>query len=318
MTRPLAAALARVYGAAWECRRRAYAAGLARPMRIPARVVSIGNLTVGGTGKTTLTLHLAKRAHALGIPCAVALRDYRPGPDGLGDEHRLVSAALGAGAVFGGTRKREAAARAAAAGARLVLVDDGFSHWSLARDLDVVLVDAGDPLGGDALLPLGRLREPHRALQRAGVLVLSRAPSGADPEGLLARAARLAPAALRAAGRHAVRGVTTLDGAPAPAGGRVRVVTATGNPAAVVRSAAEAGCEVTSYRAYRDHHWFRPGEARAELARAAADRAAVLLTAKDAVRWPLHHPDVRVLQVEWEWVLNGDAAERAVFEGPPA
>ena len=318
MTGPLAAALAQVYGAAWEWRRRAYAAGLARPERVAARVVSIGNLTVGGTGKTTLTIHLAERARARGIACAVALRDYRPGPDGLGDEHRLVQAALGARAVFGGTSKRLAAARAAAAGARLVLVDDGFSHWRLARDLDVVLADAGDPLGGDALLPLGRLREPHRALQRAGVLVLSRVPPDVDPAPLLARLARFAPAALRAAGRHAVRGVTTLAGAPAPAGGRVRVVTATGNPGAVVRSAVEAGFEVTGQRAYRDHHWFRAEEARAESARAAADRSAVLLTAKDAVRWPLPGADVRVLQVGWEWVLNGDAAERAVLEGPPA
>src|SRR5262249_4297974 len=127
-----------------------------------------------------------------------------------------------------------------------------------------------------------------------------------------------APAAVRAAGRHAIRGATTLAGVPAAAGGRVRVVTATGNPDAVVRSAAEAGFEVTGQRAFRDHHWFRADEARAEAARADADRSAVLLTAKDAVRWPLPDVDVRVLQVEWEWVLNGDAAERAVFEGPPA
>jgi len=230
----------------------------------------------------------------------------------------MVAAALGGGAVFGGTNKRAAAARAAATGARLVLVDDGFSHWRLARDLDVVLADAGDPLGGDALLPLGRLREPHRALQRAGVIVLSRVPPGADPEPPLALLARFAPAAVRAAGRHAICGVTTLAGAPVAAGGRVRVVTATGNPDAVVRSAAEAGFEVTGQRAFRDHHWFHADEARAEAARADADRSAVLLTAKDAVRWPLPSVDVRVLQVEWEWVLNGDAAERAVFEGPPA
>lgn len=306
-------ALARVYGAAWELRRRAYAWGIRRPERIGARVVSVGNLTVGGTGKTTLTLHLAARARAHGIAVAVVVRDYRPGPHGLGDEHLMFRASLGQGAVFGGDRKRDAAHRAAASGAQLVLVDDGFSHWRLARDLDLVLLEAGDPWGGGALLPEGRLREPRRALQRAEIVILTRMPAGEDPAPRLDAIRGWAPAALFAAGRHEVAGVRTLAGHAVP-GGRVRVVTATGNPHAVSVTAREAGLEVTGEARYPDHHWFTAGQAHNEQERARADRAAVLLTAKDAVRWPLPpSDDVWVLEVAWRWVSGGEAVERRIL-----
>jgi len=311
-------ALARVYGAGWELRRRAYAWGLRSPEKVDARVVSVGNLTAGGTGKTTLTLHLAALAGTHQIPTAVVVRDYRPGLDGFGDEHRMFRAALGNEAVFGGTRKRDAARRAAASGAKLVLVDDGFSHWGLARDVDLVLLDAADPWGGGALLPAGRMREPRRALQRADALILTRVAAGVDPSPRLAELARWAPGALRAAGRHEVVGARRLTGEPVT-GGRVRVVTATGHPRAVNASAEEAGLELTGHAHYRDHHWFSREEAERERARARADRAAVLLTAKDAVRWPLApEADVWVLEVAWRWVTGGEAVERRVLgiEGP--
>lgn len=299
----------------WETRRRLYEVGALRPRRVPARVVSIGNLTVGGTGKTTLAIHLARLAERSGLAHAVVCRRYRPGPGGFGDEERLFEAALGPSRVFAGRSKRELAARAAASGAKLVLVDDGFSHWALERDLDVVLLDSQDLWGGGRLLPAGRLREPRRALQRAEVVVISRLGPGESPERQLGEAMRYAPAALLAAGRHRVTGARALDGATRPATGRARVVTATGNPKAVERSAAEAGFEVTALSAYRDHHWFREGEARAELAAAARDRAVVLLTAKDAVRWPsaAGSPEVAVLEVAWEWVEGGEHVERRVL-----
>jgi len=303
---------ARVYGFGWETRRAAYARGWFTPERVTARVVSIGNLTVGGTGKTTLTLHLAARARALGLDPAVVVRDYRPGADGTGDEHRLYRAALGAGAVFGGRVKRDLA-RAAARAHRIVLVDDGFSHWRLARDLDVVLLDAADPWGGGALLPAGRLREPRRALQRAGVVVLSRLAADADPEAAIAAVRPWAPAASFATGRHEVVGVRALDGSVVAGGGRVRVVTATGHPEAVAASAREHGFEVTALSAYRDHHWFSSGEVATERAAAERDGARLLLTAKDAVRWPTADPRVAVLEVAWRWVSGGEVAEGRVF-----
>ncbi len=319
MIERLAGAGAALYGAAWEARRSAYARGWLRPRRVGARVVSIGNLTVGGTGKTTLTLHLARRAIERGLRCAVVCRDYRADRSGLSDEAYLYREALDSdhvSRVFVGSSKLRRATEAAAAGFETVLVDDAFSTWSLERDLDVVLLDARDPWGGGALLPAGRLREPRRALQRAGVVVISRLALGEDPEPRLREVGAVAPAALLAAGRHRVRDVVPLNAGEAPpATRRVRVVTGTGNPQAVAATAREAGLEVVSLASYRDHHWFSAGEAARELDAARREDAAVLLTAKDAVRWRRqpHAGPVWVLRVDWEWVRGGDAVEQRVL-----
>jgi len=311
---------AALYGAAWELRRRAYARGLLRPRRVGARVVSVGNLTVGGTGKTTLTLRLARLALERGLAPAVVCRRYHPGPGGRGDEELMYRAALGAGCVFAGASKLESAGAAARAGFDPVIVDDGLSHWALARDVDIVLLDAHDLTGGGRLLPAGRLREPLRALQRARAVVVSRLKTGEDPGPWLERARALAPGAVLGAARHRLKGVRPLAGGELPPGARVRVVSATGNPVAVEASAREAGLEVASASRWRDHHWFTPREAQRELARAAGEGAWVLLTAKDAVRWPepLGQGRVAVLEVEWEWVAGGGAIESLALEGQGA
>lgn len=322
LIRAIAVAGASLYGAAWEARRSAYARGWLRPRRVPTRVVSIGNLTVGGTGKTTLTLHLARRARERGLQCAVVCRDYRADPTGMSDEAYLYREALeqdGATVVFVGRRKVERAAAAAAAGSTLTLVDDGFSTWSLERDLDLVLLDARNLWGGGALLPAGRLREPRRALQRAEVVVISRLAIRQDPAPLLAAARRVAPAALLAAGRHAPRAIEPLiAGGPVPPHCRVRVVTGTGNPEAVAATAREAGLEVVARASYRDHHWFTEAEAAAEARAAEREQATVLVTEKDAVRWRRGAPQVPalVLRVAWEWAQGGEAVERVVMGDP--
>jgi tetraacyldisaccharide 4'-kinase len=311
---------ASLYGAAWEARRRVYARGWLRPRRVGARVVSVGNLTVGGAGKTTLTLWLARRALERGLVAAVVCRRYHPGPGGRGDEELLYREALGAERVFAGTSKLESADAAARAGFGLVIVDDGLSHWPLARDVDVVLLDAHDLTGGGRLLPAGRLREPLRALQRARAVVVSRLGAGEDPAPWLERVRALAPGAMLAAARHRLRGVRPLGNAQLQPGARVRVVSATGNPAAVEASAREAGLEIVSTSRWRDHHWFTLREARQELARASGEDAWVLLTAKDAVRWPLAaaRDRVAVLEVDWEWVAGGEAVENLALNGQGA
>lgn len=307
---------AALYGAVWEARRGAYARGWLAPAKVASRVVSIGNVTVGGTGKTTLVLELARRAAERGMKRAVVCRRYRPGPSGYGDEELMYAQALGRDAVYAGSSKLDRARAAAAAGARLVLVDDGFQHWRLARDADLVLLDARHPWDGERLLPAGLLREPRRALQRADALIVTRLRPGEDPAPLLAAARRWAPAALLAAARHRPIGARTLDGSAIPPKSRVRVVTATGNPRAVEESAREAGFEVTGLSAFRDHHAFTSAEAALERRNAEGDRARVLITAKDEVRWPADARDgVAVLDVEWQWVGGGDDVLRLVFEG---
>ncbi len=313
ITGPLAGLAASLYGAGWELRRRMYASGRWRASKVDARVVSIGNLTVGGTGKTTLTLHLANAAKARGLDAAVVCRSYRPGPHGLGDEELLYRDHL-RGADPGVRSKLARARGAAAAGARFILVDDGFSHWPLARDLDVVLLDSTDLWGGGRLLPAGWLREPRRALQRAGLVVITRLTELEDPNPWFDEVRPFAPAARLAAGRHEVVGVRSLSGSARPAGGDALLVTATGNPQAVLRSAREAGFGAVTLRAFRDHHWFRPREAQALLEEAGS--RSLLLTAKDAVRWPTVAEDdrVAVLEVGWRWCAGGAAAESLIFD----
>lgn len=305
--------LARLTEAAWEARRSAYARGWFTPARVGARVVSVGNLTVGGAGKTTCVLHLAARLQARGEHVAVVTRRYRPGPAGLGDEELMYRAALGPAATFAGQRKLDEARRAAAAGARFVLIDDGFSHWPLERDLDIVLLDRTDLWGGGRLLPAGHLREPVRALQRAQVVVVTRLAAGEDPAPLLDEVRRRVPAATLAAARHAPDGVRDLEGRPHASSGAARVLTATGNPEAVAASAREAGFAPVTLAAYRDHHWFTPAEATRE--HALSQGGTLLLTAKDAVRWPSGAPRdrVAVLGTRWEWVTGGESVERRVW-----
>ncbi len=314
---PLGRGLAVITAGAWEARRRLYAWGVRTPERVPTRVVSVGNLTLGGAGKTTLVLHLAKQLRAAGTDVAVVTRRYRPGPHGAGDEELLYRAALGNDRTFAGPTKRLLARTAAAAGASLVLVDDGFSHWSLERDLDIVLIDRTDPWGGGRLLPAGRLREPLRALQRAAVVVVTRLHPGEDPAPWLAEVRARAPGAWAAAARHVVAGVRTLDGALWPVAGPARVLTATGNPEAVAASAREAGFSPVTLSSRRDHHWFGVSEAARESR--AAGGGTLVLTAKDVVRWPAGAPRERVavLETAWQWLAGGAEVERLVREPRP-
>lgn len=300
-------AASRLYGAAWEARRKSYASGRSKQQQVGARVVSVGNLAVGGTGKTTLTLSLAHAALSAGRDAAVVCRRYKPGPTSRGDEEMMMAAALGERRVYAGTNKLKLAQDAVAAGHKLLFVDDGFSHWKLARDLDIVLLDAHDPWAGDELLPLGRLREPRRALQRAGIVVVSQATDLAHADAVIAASKPFAPAAVWAAGRHRITGVRDLMGALVTARGPARLVTATGNPESVARSAREAGFDPVRVSTYRDHHWFDASEAERELDRAREEKAILLLTAKDAVRWPVPEDFVAILEIEWEWLRGGDA-----------
>lgn len=319
MARPLSGPLgvwaSRLAEHVWEWRRARYASGRRVQTSVGARVVSIGNLSVGGAGKTTLVLHLARALQQDGVRVGVVTRRYRPGPSGCGDEELLYREALGGEAVFAGRSKLELAQQAAAHGCELVLVDDGFSHWPLARDLDVVLLDRTDPWGGGRMLPGGLLREPIRALQRAGLVIVSRLGADEDPAPFLDEVRRRAPAARCAVARHEPDGVVALADEAIVPRGPARVLTATGNPQAVAASAREAGYSPVTLAAYRDHHWFTRAEAERE--HAAAQGGVLLLTAKDAVRWPEGAPrqGVAVLRTRWRWVVGGDEAERLVREG---
>jgi len=145
------------------------------------------------------------------------------------------------------------------------------------------------------------------------VVIVTRAARDADPARLAAAVRPWAPAATIAVARHEPAGASDLAGAPVAAAGRARVVTATGNPGAVAATAREMGFEVSSLAAYRDHHWFTAAEAASELAAARREGARLLLTSKDAVRWPATAPEVAVIAVAWRWMAGGATVERRVL-----
>jgi tetraacyldisaccharide 4'-kinase len=167
--------LSQVYGIYVRYRRALYAKGWRKPKRLNATVISVGNLTVGGTGKTPMVLWLAEKFLAEGKRVAILSRGYR-GAHGSSDEIELLKRRLGHRVLFGVGPDRFAS------GSRLesendidvFLLDDGFQHLRLARDLDILMLDGSRKLQNEWLLPAGPLREPIAACRRADILVVSR------------------------------------------------------------------------------------------------------------------------------------------------
>jgi tetraacyldisaccharide 4'-kinase len=314
-----------------------YAGGLLPAARAGLPVISIGNLAVGGAGKTPAAIAVAARLQARGRRVAVLSRGYgasrtdaRVVSDGArvllsaaegGDEPVLVARRLPGVQVLCGPRRIELARLALGSlGADVALLDDGFQHRALARDLDVVVLDAQNPFGNGHLLPRGPNREPRAALRRAGLVWLSRVEA-AGPEALEA----LRVLAREATGHDPVESshaaVALLDGAlrnpsglDALRGREVRLCSGIARPGTFRRTVEALGARVVSERRFADHHAFSPRELREALG-PEDDRRWVLLTEKDAVRLPPQaaaHPAVRVLRIEAR-IERGDAVlERAL------
>ena len=192
--RALLGAASLAYGAGVMARRGLYAAGVLKRKRIKAKVVCIGNLTVGGTGKTPAVLLAAETLRKRGHDVSIVSRGYGRTAsakevsvllDGrhtdwreCGDEPWMIHQSLqgqGIPVLVCPDRAKAGELAVEMYGSRVVILDDGFQHLHLHRDLDIVLVNARDPFGGRRLLPLGDLREPLSALTRAGLVVITHA-----------------------------------------------------------------------------------------------------------------------------------------------
>ncbi len=166
------------YGAATRLRALAYRRGILRQCRLDDVVISVGNLTTGGTGKTPMVLWIAQRLLSEGKKVGILTRGYRGKTSSGGstsDEVRFLQARLGDSVAFGVGADRFARGRELSArGVEWFILDDGFQHQQLARSVNIVLIDATNPFGGGHLLPAGRLREPKSALARADIIVITR------------------------------------------------------------------------------------------------------------------------------------------------
>lgn len=270
--------------------------------RVGVPVISVGNLSVGGTGKTPMVIEVVERLIERGRKPAVLTRGYAARGGEVADEVRELRAALPATPIVVNPRRFDGAQAAIRAGADCCVLDDGFQHRRLARDLEIVLLDALDPWGGGWMLPAGRLREPPDGLGRAGLVVITRA-NQVDDRALAAleaqvRALRgdhdLAFADVEIAGLTGINGcAVSLEALEYEA---VLPVCGLGNPRTFERLVAEAAGRICPPLRMRDHHRYTPRDVRRILAAAAdlgADR--VVTTRKDwaklAPLWPSDRPD---------------------------
>jgi tetraacyldisaccharide 4'-kinase len=246
------------YGIAVRLRNLAYDAGWMRSHRAGVPVVSVGNLTAGGTGKTPCVEYVARHYRRRDLRVAVLSRGY--GNDGGRNDEALVleENLPDVPHLQGADRVRWARAAVEELDSEVLVLDDGFQHRRLARDLDLVLLDATDPWGQGRLLPRGLLREPASGLRRAGVVVLTRCDQTADLDGLRRRVERLAPGVPVVETTHRPLDMIDSDDTVMPLGSlRERPVAAfcgIGNPDAFRRTLLDLGADLRAFRAFADHH----------------------------------------------------------------
>lgn len=296
LARAALGALAVPYGAAVRARNMAYDRGVvpALPAHVP--VISVGNLTLGGTGKTPLVAWTVRQCLAGGRRPAIVSRGYGVARGQTSDEAAELALVL-PGVAHVADRDRVAAARMAVShGADAIVVDDGFQHRRLVRDLDIVTIDATDPFGCGHVFPRGMLREPLGGLARAHAVVLTRADA-VEPDRRREIVAALAKVCGRrgpqvwAQAAHAPHRLRTTSGRELPLdavrGQRVAAFCGIGNPAAFRRTLERLGAEVVEFRPFADHHAYSAADV-ALLGSLATDARAdlALTTLKDLVKLP--------------------------------
>ncbi|HEX2076976.1 MAG TPA: tetraacyldisaccharide 4'-kinase [Longimicrobium sp.] len=319
--RTLLAPAEAAYGAAVRARNRGYQHGWLRSERVDVPVISIGNVAVGGAGKTPFAAWTAQRLREWGRRPAIALRGY-------GEDEILLHRELSPDVpVFANRRRAEAARQAAAAGCDVVVLDDGFQHRALARDLDVVLLSVEGWTPRPRLVPRGPWREGLDALARADLIVLTRKSAYADR--MAEVAAELAPLHPSRPIIHCALRASALVPLHPGGGGSmddrrgVLAVAALAAPELFIqqlRMLGTVGSKVDVEAAlYPDHHSFTSYDAANLMARAAG--RTIVMTHKDAVKLRgLLPPSVGALVLEQSVVIERglktlEAALRRALEG---
>ena len=323
-----------LYGAATRMRRGLYHAGVFRIHQIDEPVISVGNITTGGTGKTPLVEWIARAVASEGKRVCILTRGYgRKAPhnqvivsDGesiladekaAGDEPLLLAEKLlGMAAVISDANRVSAAAWARDNLATDVFIlDDGFQYLSLARELNILCIDATNPWGGDRLLPGGRLREPLAQIKRADCVVITRADQAAGIELLESRIAQLTGSRpiLRSSVNtiglrplHRNKTEANADRQTSPRG-PFAAFCGIGNPQSFLTQLSRAGHTLSYSRAFPDHHRYKQQDVDEVIDEASRRGAGALVTtAKDAVKLRSLQFDIPCFVVEIEIRIDNE------------
>lgn len=340
-------ALSGIYAGIVSGYRAGFDLGLLKTTRLPCPVLGIGNITVGGTGKTTTVRWLIRRLQEWGVHPAVLSYGYRAGaskkernavtvvagPEGIrtpvslsGDEPQMLARSLPGVPVLIG-RKRIYSGQQAWDEFRsdVCVLDDSFQYWRLEKDLELLLVNATQPFGYGHLLPRGMLREPLRGLRRAGGVILTHAAavSAEERTRLRAQIEKLKPGIAIAEAVHepvrlrdhhtgAVLGVEILKT------GRWAALSGLGQPESFENSLVQLGAREPMPVRFRDHHGYTAEELEAVRARVRIEGlAGIVTTEKDAVKIPAEWLDgcpCAVLEVDLRFLAGQDAIEQLLRE----
>jgi len=301
-----------LYGAVMKTRRVLYQRGLFAVHDLGVPVISVGNITTGGTGKTPLVEWIANEAASPSRRVCILTRGYgRLNPaervvvsDGTqiladaeraGDEALLLAEQLRGRAAVISDADRAGAARWAIANLQsdLLILDDGFQHLRVARNLDIVTIDAMNPAGNRRLLPAGILRERFSEVARADCVVITRADLAANIENLEKKVVSIAdgcPIFRSRMKTSQLRSVNSSNGGAAGSNDAIKTrpaaaFCAVGNPASFFAQLRRDGYRLCHTRAFRDHHYFRQSDIDQFAREAGAHGAeAILTTAKDEVK----------------------------------
>ncbi len=283
--------------------------------RVDVPVISVGNLTTGGTGKTPMVAWLCRLLRGKGLRVAIVSRGYNSDDSGSNDEAlELENRLPDVPHLQDPDRVKVAEIATAELESEVIVMDDGFQHRRLGRDLDLVLIDATNPFGYDRLLPRGLLREPIAALKRADAVIITRADRASDTQiqAIKDRVEAVADVPV-AVGRARPTGMIRADGKESGLDvlGRQRcfVFSAIGNPGAFEQSVKDLGIDVVGSKRFNDHHRFTREELMAVAASAQQSGATALLcTHKDLVKvatQKLGSLDVWALLIEFE-IFQGE------------
>jgi tetraacyldisaccharide 4'-kinase len=323
--------LAPFYAIAVRAKNRAFDANPEKAERVPRPVLSIGNLSVGGTGKTPIALHLAQELDKVGHKNIIISRGYRgrrdvdpmdvppeSNPSETGDEPAMMARRLGPNRVIVGRSRHAAALRAISSipDAKLLIMDDGFQHRKLHRDVDLLLLDGIRKWGNGKLLPLGDLREPMTGAKRAHALIVTRGSKANKDEvekwwsefgsggPIFYVDFRIASARNAATGKRLALPVEL---------GPLFAFCALGNPQALYGDLLAAGLTLVGSKSFRDHKALSPSKIE-KLARLAANSGAagLICTEKDAVKLTDKHLAASGLPI---WVAEQEVRGAAGLVG---